>query len=58
MIILYNPQSSASRKPVLPFALLALGAVLEGKYEYVIVDGNLEPDPLARLERTRAGADL
>jgi anaerobic magnesium-protoporphyrin IX monomethyl ester cyclase len=50
MIVLYNPQSSASRKPVLPFALLALGAVLEGKYEYVIVDGNLEPDPLARLD--------
>jgi anaerobic magnesium-protoporphyrin IX monomethyl ester cyclase len=58
MIILYNPQSSAGRKPVLPFALLALGAVLEGKYEYVIVDGNLEPDPLARLDGlvSQAGA--
>ena len=50
MIILYNPQSSANRKPVLPFALLAVGAVLEGKYAYQIVDGNLESDPLARLD--------
>ncbi|MBI4770243.1 MAG: cobalamin B12-binding domain-containing protein, partial [Chloroflexi bacterium] len=56
MIILYNPQSSAGRKPILPFSLLALGAVLEGKYDYCIVDGNLEPDPLARLDSLiRAG---
>ena len=48
-IILFNPQSSAGRKPILPLSLLALGAVLEGRYEYTIVDGNLEPDPLATL---------
>lgn len=41
-IILYNPQSSASRKPVLPMALLALGATLEGAFDYRIVDGNLQ----------------
>lgn len=51
MIILYNPQSSANRKPILPFSLLALGAVLEGRYRYEIVDGNLEPDPLTRLDQ-------
>ena len=50
MVLLYNPQSSANRKPILPFSLLAVGAVLEGKYDYRIVDGNLEPDPLARLD--------
>ncbi|MEW5986681.1 MAG: radical SAM protein [Chloroflexota bacterium] len=50
MIILYNPQSSANRKPVLPMSLLAVGAVLEGQYDYCIVDGNLEADPLARLD--------
>jgi hypothetical protein len=27
-----------------------LGAVLEGRYDYAIVDGNLEPDPLAGLD--------
>ncbi len=50
MIILYNPQSSANRKPVIPFSLLAVGAVLEGKYDYCILDGNLEDDPLGALD--------
>ncbi len=49
-VVLYNPQSSASRKPVLPLSLLALGALLEGRHEYVIVDGNLEPDPIKKLD--------
>ena len=51
MTILYNPISSAGRKPVLPMALLALGALLEDEHPYVIVDGNLEPDPIATLDR-------
>jgi len=51
MIIFYNPQSSSGRKPILPFSLLAVGAVLEGAHAYQIVDGNLEPDPLNRLDR-------
>jgi anaerobic magnesium-protoporphyrin IX monomethyl ester cyclase len=50
MIIFYNPQSSAGRKPILPLSLLAIGAVLEGQYDYCIIDGNLEDDPLARLD--------
>lgn len=50
MIILYNPQSNSSRKPVLPCSLLAVGAVLESSYDYCIVDGNLETNPLARLD--------
>ena len=32
-------------------SLLALGAVLEGEHDYAIVDGNLERDPLAALDR-------
>jgi anaerobic magnesium-protoporphyrin IX monomethyl ester cyclase len=52
MIVLYNPPSSASRKPVLPMSLLALGALLEGRHDYAIIDGNLEGDPLAVLDRT------
>ena len=42
MLILYNPKSNATGKPVLPMALLALGAKLEGRFDYRIVDGNLE----------------
>ena len=44
MLLLYNPPSSATKKPVLPMSLLALGAVLEGTREYLVVDGNLESD--------------
>ncbi|MBA2570976.1 MAG: B12-binding domain-containing radical SAM protein [Chloroflexi bacterium] len=60
MIVLYNPPSSAGRKPVLPMSLLALGAVLEGIEPYVIVDGNLERDPEAAIERAvrDQGADI
>ncbi len=49
-VLLYNPPSSANRKPVLPMSLLALGALLEGRHDYRIVDGNLESDPLAALD--------
>lgn len=60
MLILYNPPSSAQRKPILPMSLLALGALLEGQHDYRIVDGNLEADPLAALERAidESGADI
>jgi pyruvate-formate lyase-activating enzyme len=49
MIILYNPVNSPSKKPVLPMSLLALGALLEGKEDYRIIDGNLVADGLTSL---------
>lgn len=60
MLILYNPPSNAQRKPVLPMSLLALGALLEGEHDYIIIDGNLEADPLAALDRAvrETGADI
>lgn len=60
MILLYNPQSSSTRKPCLPQSLMALGAVLEGDYEYEIVDGNIEHQPLEVLDRKigETGADV
>lgn len=51
MIVLYNPPSSANRKPVLPMSLLALGQVIEGIHDYRIVDGNLEKNPVDALDR-------
>jgi anaerobic magnesium-protoporphyrin IX monomethyl ester cyclase len=51
MVILYNPTSNAKRKPMLPISLLALGALLEGRHEYRIVDGNLEADPLEAVDK-------
>ena len=41
-------------------SLLALGALLEGRHPYRIVDGNLEADPLAALDQAigENGADI
>lgn len=49
MIVLHNPWSTPSSKKPLPASLLALAAVLEGRQEYEIVDGNLVTDPVARI---------
>lgn len=49
MLILYNPISTNPGKTVLPMSLLALGAVLEDRYPYEIVDGNLMSDHANRL---------
>jgi anaerobic magnesium-protoporphyrin IX monomethyl ester cyclase len=42
MIVLFNPQSTKPRNRRFPLSVLALAAVLEGKEEYQIVDGNLD----------------
>jgi hypothetical protein len=49
VIVLYNPRSTPSAKKPLPMSLLALGARLEGRHEYQIVDANLEGDAVARI---------
>jgi hypothetical protein len=57
MIVLYNPK--ATRRPSnrrLPLSVLSIAAVLEGREEYEIVDGNLDPNPqktLAALMREK-----
>lgn len=60
MIILYNPQSSPGKKPVLPMSLLAVGAQLEDAYDYRIIDGNLVDSGRDALIETieREGADI
>ena len=47
MIILFHPRATKPRNCRLPLAVLALAAVLEGREEYRIIDGNLEDDPTA-----------
>ena len=49
MIVLFNPWSTPSPKKPLPMSLLAVGSVLEGEFEYRIVDGNIEPDPAGAI---------
>jgi radical SAM superfamily enzyme YgiQ (UPF0313 family) len=48
MIVLFNPRS-ARWKHRLPLSILSLGAVLEGRYDYEIVDGNIEQNPEEKL---------
>lgn len=48
-VILINPKMCSRRSVRLPLSLLALGAVLEGRYKYEIVDGNVEPDTIGKL---------
>jgi radical SAM superfamily enzyme YgiQ (UPF0313 family) len=49
MILLYNPLSTTPGKQPLPLALMALAAVLEGRHPWTLVDGNVTPDPAARI---------
>lgn len=43
MIILYNPKATRFRNRRFPLSILAMAAVLEGREDYAIVDGNLDP---------------
>lgn len=47
-VLLFNPRS-ASSKPRIPNSILQVAASIEGKYRYVMVDGNLESDPLQKI---------
>jgi hypothetical protein len=49
VIVLLNPLSTPSPKKPLPMSLLAIAALLDGEFEYEIVDGNIDADCVARL---------
>jgi anaerobic magnesium-protoporphyrin IX monomethyl ester cyclase len=49
MVILFNPRATRPRNRRFPLSILALAAVLEGREEYVIVDGNVDPHPTKTL---------
>jgi len=48
-ILLFNPQS-ANGKYRIPNSILSIAASIEGKYEWVIVDGNRDANPLEVIE--------
>ena len=54
MIILFHPRSTKPKNRRMPLSVLYLGAVLEGREEYEIVDGNVDPDPGATLDALAA----
>ena len=49
MILLYNPKATRFGNRRLPLSVLSIAAMLEGKEEYIIVDGNLDPHPTESL---------
>jgi radical SAM superfamily enzyme YgiQ (UPF0313 family) len=49
MIILFNPRSANSKHRI-PNSILQIGASIEGKYDYVLVDGNMESDPWKKIQ--------
>jgi anaerobic magnesium-protoporphyrin IX monomethyl ester cyclase len=48
-IILFNPRSARAKHRI-PNSILQVGASIHGKYEYVLVDGNLEKDPWKKIQ--------
>src|SRR5436190_7802362 len=49
-VLLFNPRS-ANYKPRIPNSILSIASSIEGLYDYVIVDGNLETDPWDKIYR-------
>jgi anaerobic magnesium-protoporphyrin IX monomethyl ester cyclase len=49
MIVLYNPKATRYRNRRFPLSVLAIAAVLEGREDCAIVDGNLDPHPTESL---------
>src|SRR5205085_6226307 len=47
-ILLFNPKSAIAKHRI-PNSILNIAASVEGKYPWVIVDGNREMDPLQRI---------
>ncbi len=48
-ILLFNPKS-ANAKYRIPNSILNIAASVEGKYDWAIVDGNCEADPVKKIE--------
>jgi anaerobic magnesium-protoporphyrin IX monomethyl ester cyclase len=49
MIVLFNPRATRPRNRRFPLSVMALAAVLEGREEYQIVDGNIDENPTATI---------
>jgi radical SAM superfamily enzyme YgiQ (UPF0313 family) len=47
-VLLFNPRAAETKARV-PNSILSIAASIEGKYDYAIVDGNLEKNPLKIL---------
>ncbi|WP_276501949.1 B12-binding domain-containing radical SAM protein [Terrimonas pollutisoli] len=56
-VLLFNPRS-ANYKPRIPNSILSIASSIEGLYDYVIVDGNLETDPWTKIYNYLSNGDF
>lgn len=56
-VLLFNPRSARS-KPRIPNSILSIAASIEGKFPYVLVDGNMETDPWRKIAQYLTGNDF
>ena len=56
-VLLFNPRS-ANYKPRIPNSILSIASSIEGSYDYVIVDGNLENDPWTKIHHYLSNGDF
>ena len=57
-VLLINPRMCPPKAVRMPLSLLALGAALEGRHEYRIVDGNVDPDAPGTVLREMAAGTI
>ena len=56
-VLLFNPRATNYNSRV-PNSILQVAASIEGAYDYIIVDGNKETDPLGKIESLIEGAKI
>ena len=49
-VLLFNPRSAIAKHRI-PNSIMNIAASIEGSYEWVIVDGNREQDPFAKIKQ-------
>ena len=49
MILFYNPKATKPRNTRFPLSVLAIASTIDGREEYAIIDGNLDPNPTETL---------
>lgn len=56
-VLLFNPRS-ANSKPRIPNSILQVAASIEGIFDYVLVDGNMETEPFQQIKKYLATGEF
>lgn len=56
-VILFNPQSAVAKHRI-PNSLMNIAASIEGVFDWVIVDGNRDPDPYSSIQKYLATGEF